>query len=205
MCSVGESFLIAHAEGPSFGHLSIGTSSLVAFDGLYVCNFTSPADLENITQIEVYLATDGTTARAVLYSDNKGAPNVLLAESAETIVVGTSGTWVSFNVSYTGTPNTIYWIGAILYNAGRVYYSPGVSGRTIYSTFVTDTPRVFTPENISPASDLSVYAVYAPSTTPAASDQSFNWSKTLFLMIAILGLVAGGILELVYLRTKKKK
>jgi hypothetical protein len=203
--SVGYPFWFAKAATSSFGHTSIGTSSTASFNGLYVCNFTSPPDLENITQIEIYLATDGTTARAVIYSDNNGTPDILLAESEETSVVGTSGKWVSFKFSYAGTPNTTYWLGAILHNGGVFYYSAGVSGRAVYFSFVTDTPSVFPYGNVSPATDLSVYAFYTPSAAPIVPDQNFNWVQMLLLLIAILGLIIGAILRIVYPKINKKK
>jgi hypothetical protein len=202
---VGESSLSVQAAGSSFGYVSVGSSNKSTFGGLYVSNFTSPPALGNITQIQVYLATGGTPAKAVIYSDNNGAPDALLAKSDETSLTGTSGSWVTFSVSYSGSPNTVYWLGVVLVNAGTYYYSSGGNGRAIYSASETDTPNTLPSGNISLEDGLSVYAIYDPSSAPASSEPNFNMVQTLILLVAVVGLIVVAILAVVYLKTKKNK
>jgi hypothetical protein len=202
---VCESSLFVQAAGSSFGYVSVGSSNKSTFGGLYVSNFTSPPDLGNITQIQVYLATGGTPAKAVIYSDKNGAPDALLAKSDETSITGTSGSWVSFSVSYAGSPNTVYWLGVVLVNAGTYYYSSGVSGRAVYSASETGAPSTFPSGNISLEDGLSIYAVYDPSLAPASSEPNFNLVQTLLLLVAVVGLIVLAILAVVYLKTKKNK
>jgi hypothetical protein len=200
---VGESSLSVQAAGSSFGYVSVGSSNKSTFGGLYVSNFTSPSDLGNITQIQVYLATGGTHAKAVIYSDNNGAPDTLLAKSDETSITGTSGSWITFNVSYAGSPIKVYWLGVVLVNAGTYYYSSGVSGRAIYSASETDAPNTLPSGNISIEDGLSVYAVYDTSLAPSSSEPNFNFVQILFLLVAVVGLIVLAILAVVYLKTKK--
>ena len=195
-----------NAASASFGHVNVGSSNNSTFGGLFVCNFTSPQDLGNITQIEAYLATGGTLAKAVIYSDTNGAADVLLAQSAQINVDGTAGTWVSFDVSYAGSPNTVYWLGVLLVNAGTYYYSPGVAGRAIYSASAPDAPDQFLAGTANQTDDLSVYAVYtpAPLQTPEPTDQGFGWLATPLLWIAVAGIIIVGIVAIVYFAAKKR-
>ena len=196
---------LAFAASSSFGLVSIGDSSQATFGGIFVSNFTSPADLGNITQIDVYLATGGTLAKAVIYSDHGGAPDALLAQSSEVTVDGTSGRWVSFDVSYMGKPNTTYWLGVLFSSAGTYYYASGVGGKTLYSASASDAPSMFTEGTANLNEDLSVYAVYTPSTAsaPLPNGQGTNWVQTLLLVIAVAGLIVAAAIATLAIRRRK--
>jgi hypothetical protein len=191
-----------NAAQPSFGHVSVGSSSKASFGGLYVCNFTSPTNLGNITQIETYLATGGSSMKAVIYSDNNGAPDVLLAESSEVRQEGTSGKWITFDVSYSGTPNTVYWMGIILLEAGTYYYTSGVSGKAVYFSSESEATNAFPQTNFYPGEDMSIYASYLPTTSATA--QLPDWTQTVLIWVAIAGLVTAALLAIIFFKAKNR-
>ena len=193
--------LTVHATSPSFGYVGVGDSNSATFGGVYVANFTSPPNLWNITQIKVYLATGGASAKAVIYSDNQGKPESLLTESSEVSQSGTSGTWVSFDVSYVGSPDTVYWLGIVFLNAGTYYYGSGVSEKTIYSAPLSDTLNPFLAGQSSPTNELSIYAVYTP--TSSALDQNTPWLQTILFWTVIAGLIIAAVAVAVVARAKK--
>jgi hypothetical protein len=189
-----------HAESPSFGYVGAGDSNSATFGGVYVTNFTSPPNLGNITQIKAYLATGGASVKAVIYSDNEGKPENLLTESSEVSQSGTSGTWVSFNVSYVGSPDTVYWLGIVFLNAGTYYYGSGINEKTIYAAPLSDTLNPFPAGQSAPTNELSIYAVYTPSTP---SDQNTTGLQTILLGTVIAGLIIAAIAVAVVARAKK--
>jgi hypothetical protein len=157
--------LTVYAAPETFGATSVGNSNASTFGGLYVSNFTSPSNFGTITQITVYLATGGTSAEAVIFSDNNGRPGSLLAASSEVYQEGTSGSWVDFPVTYTGTPSAVYWFGILFFDAGTYYFATGVIGEAIYynSTSPGPTaPSTFPSGSFSPTNELSAYATYTP-------------------------------------------
>jgi hypothetical protein len=195
----------AFAASSSFGLVSVGDSSQATFGGIIVSNFTSPADLGNITQINVYLATGGTSAKAIIYSDHNGTPDALLTQSSEVTVDGTSGRWVSFDVSYIGKPNTTYWLGVLLSSAGTYYYASGVGGKALYSVSASDAPITFAAGTANLNEDLSVYAVYTPSTAsaPLPNDHGGGWVQTLLLAIAVAGVIVAAVATALVIRGRK--
>ena len=157
------------ATSETFGATSVGNSNASTFGGVYVSNFTSPPNFGTLTQISVYLATGGTSAEAVIFSDNNGRPASLLAASSEVYQEGTSGRWVNFPVKYAGTPNTAYWLGILFFDAGTYYFATGVSDEAIYSNSTspgTVAPSTFPSGSYSSTNELSAYATYIPHGEP---------------------------------------
>jgi hypothetical protein len=193
------------AASSSFGLVSAGDSGQATFGGIFVSNFTSPADLGNITQINVYLATGGTQAKAVIYSDHNVAPDALLTQSSEVTIDGASGRWVSFDVSYMGKPNTTYWLGVLLSSAGTYYYASGVDGKTLYSASASDAPNTFAAGTANLNEDLSIYAVYttATSSAPLPNGQDNGWVQTLLLIIAVAGVIVAVVAAALVVRGRK--
>jgi hypothetical protein len=191
--------LTVNAASSSFGYLDVGDSNSVTFGGVYVTNFTSPSNLGNITQIRAYLATGGTSAKAVIYSDNQGKPENLLTESSEVSQTGTSGTWVSFDVSYVGSPDTVYWLGIVFLNAGTYYYGSGASEKTIYSAPLSNTLNPFPAGQSAQTNELSIYAVYTPI---ISSDQNTELQTILFGTV-IAGLIIAAVAVAVIVKSKK--
>jgi len=200
---VGGSSLSGNATLKIFGYASVGNSNKETFGGIYLSNFTSPSRFGTISQISVYLATGGTSAKAVIYSDNNGKPGSLLAASAEAYQSGTSGRWVDFPVSYTGTPNTVYWIGILFSNAGTYYFATGVSDKAIYSASQPTATNMFPLGSSSPTCQLSVYATYTSS--PTSPSQTIEWVPTLLYLIVIMGLIIAAVLAILLVNARKKE
>lgn len=200
---VGGSSLSGNTTSEIFGYASIGNSNKATFSGIYLSNFTSPSKFGTISQISVYLATGGTSAKAVIYSDNNGKPGSLLAASAEIYQSGTSGRWVDFPVSYTGTPNTVYWLGVLFSNAGTYYFDTGVSDRAIYSTTQSTATTTLPLGSFSPSCQLSVYATYTSS--PTSPSQPVEWVPTLLYLIVIMGLIIAAVLAILLVKARKKE
>jgi hypothetical protein len=191
------------ATTSSFGKINVGTSSASTFGGIIVCNFTSPADLGDITSVEAYLSTGGTTAKAVIYSDSNGKPDALLAQSESVEVEGTGGRWVSFEVSCPGIPGGLYWLGVVLDNAGSYYYAPDAAGKAIYTTTTTNPINPFPTENSVTNSNLSVFANYTPAEGPSGASNDQNWLAWIFVGIAIAGVAVAVVLTAIVVRGKK--
>ncbi len=191
-----------HAATSSFGSVSVGTSNSATFGGIVVCNFTGPSDLGTITSVEVYLSTGGTTARAVIYSDSDGKPDVLLAQSEAVTVEGTSGEWVTFDVSYPGIRGGLYWLGVALDSAGTYFYAPNTAGKAIYLTTTTDSLNPFPSENSVTNSNLSVFANYTPAESSNGSGQDAGWLEWVLLGVAIVGVAIAAVLAVITLRKK---
>jgi hypothetical protein len=187
----------------NFGYASVGDSNASSFGGVFASNFTSPPNIGDIIQIRVYLATGGAQAKAVLYADDNGRPYTLLGESDVVTIEGTSGNWTLFNVAYSGAPNTVYWLGIVLENAGTYYYSTNATEQAIYSAPLSDTLNPIPQGNFIQGNELSIYAVYkaAPS---QPSDQSSNLALPL-LIVALAGLAVAGIIAVVAVMRRKKK
>lgn len=200
---VGWSSLSGNATSEIFGYASVGNFNNETFGGIYLSNFTSPSKFGTISQISVYLATGGTSAKAVIYSDNNGRPGSLLAASGEVYQSGTSGRWVAFPVSYTGTPNTDYWIGILFSNAGTYYFATGVSDKAIYFTSQPTATNTFPLGSSSPTCQLSVYATYTSS--PTSPSQTIEWVPTLLYLIVIMGLIIAAVLAILLVNARKKE
>jgi hypothetical protein len=198
----GSSFPVQAATF-NFGHANIGDSNAATFSGVYISNFTSLLNIGDITQISAYLATGGTFAKAVIYADYNGRPYTLLAESAQIRINGTSGEWVNFNISYRGTPNTVYWLGVVFQNAGTYYYSSGVEEHAIYFAPLSDMLNPFPTGNYTKGTEMSIIAIYTPTDVPDTNQSS--WLQTGLLWTAITGLIIAAVIAfLIVVRTKKK-
>ena len=202
-----------YAAPETFGAVSVGNSNVSTFGGLYVSNFTSPSNFGNITQISVYLATGGTSAEAVIFSDNNGRPGRLLGASSTVYQEGTSGSWINFPVTYNGTPNTVYWFGILFFDAGTYYFAKGVSGEAIYSnsTFPGQAaPSTFPSGSYSPTDELSAYATYiphgehSPTATPRLSLSPSGLStETIYEIVAAA--IVSVLIAAVVMMVKRKK
>jgi hypothetical protein len=197
--------LNAQSTTSTFGTVNVGSSSTTTFGGIITSNFTSPLDLANITAIKVYLATGGTTAKAVIYADNGSSPGILLTESAPINVEGTSGAWVTFDLSYDGIPETQYWLGVVLSSASSYYYAENVTGKGMCSGPLSNTINSF-PTPISVGKNaLSVYAIYNPITATPQPNQTQEWISLALVLIAVIGVIFAIILAVAILLRKGKK
>jgi hypothetical protein len=205
--------LTVYATSETFGATSVGNSNASTFGGLYVSNFTSPSNFGTVTQVSVYLTTGGTSAEALIFSDNNGRPGSLLAASSEVYQGGTSGSWVNFPVTYTGTPNAVYWFGILFFDAGTYYFATGVSGKAIYSNSTSPgpaAPSTFPSGSSIGTSELSAYATYIPigesipTTTPGLGPSpSGLTTETIYATVAAVVVIV--LIALVLMILKRKK
>ena len=191
----------AATSSASFGYAQIGTSSNSTFQGLYISNFTSPGDVGNITRIEIYTATGGCTAQAVIYSDDNGAPVALLYASSPENVEATTGNWISFNVNYTALPKFNYWIGVIFQSAATYYYTPSVNQTATFSASTTMATDLCPSGTTTPGSALSIYAVYAPTQKVT---QGTPWFQTALFWIIIIGAILAIIFTAAFAANRRK-
>jgi hypothetical protein len=195
--------LPVHAAAGNFGYASIGDSSTSSFGGIYASNFTSPPNIGAITQIRAYLATGGASAQAVIYADDNGKPYALLANSSTINVEASNGTWTTFDVSYAGTPNTVYWLGIVLDNAATYYYSTRATEQAIYEAPLSDTLNPMPQGNSTKGMELSIAAIYTPTQNPEGSGET-PW--TMYLgWIAIAGLIIAVVLTVAVVVQRKNK
>jgi hypothetical protein len=113
----------------TFGKTTDGANVTTAsIDGKSVSSGT-PASSGVATKLTLrtWLSAGITTAKGVIYSDNAGAPDALLATSDEVTVSNTSEAEVDFPLSggnqisvVSGTP---YWIGILYKDPGTATYS----------------------------------------------------------------------------------
>jgi hypothetical protein len=190
-----------HAVEGSFGYASIGDSSTSTFGGIYVSNFTSPPNIGDITQIRAYLATGSTSAQAVIYADDNGKPYTLLANSSTITVEATNGIWTSFDISYTGTPNTVYWLGIVLNNAATYFYSTHATEQAIYEAPLSDTLNPVPQGNFTQGLELSIAAVYTPVQTTEEASGIGNY----LVWIIVAGLAIAVILAVAVVVQRKNK
>jgi hypothetical protein len=195
----------ACASDFAFGNQNQGVYNASTFGGTFVSNFISPSDLGTITQIQVYLATGGANATAVVYSDSNGKPDALLATSGPVNLAGTAARWVSFEISYMGTPNTVYWLGIVFQNAGTYYYTD-VGGKTIYTATKTEAPSQFPAGTPDQARSLSIYAVYTPaaSSTPNQGGVS-DWMRSTFFWVIIFGVAVAVAVLVAFMVLRRKQ
>ena len=186
-----------------FGYSTVGDFNRATFGGIYLTNFTSPSNFGTITHIIAYLSTGGTSLKTVIYSDNNGTPGNLLAESEGVYQEGTSGRWIDFPVSYTGAPNRVYWLGILFSSAGTYYFATGVKDKTIYSCSQTVATDVFPIGSSSPSNQLSIYAVYMPSSPQSLADSTASAETLLFVSVTIALIIAVALSILIF-KTRKK-
>lgn len=193
------SFSLTYGEMNTFGYTGASDSNSSTFGGLYVSNFTSPSDLGNITQISAFIATGGTSAEAVIYSDDNGKPNTLLAQGNQVPVSGASGTWINFPIVYSGVPNTPYWLGILFLSSGTYFYATGKAGYAICSAVSSgsELPELFSNATLYSGNEMRIYAAFSsqnasPQTNPLKQfvERYLLWVVIIGLMIALLVVVA---------------
>jgi len=90
-------------------------------------NFTTPANMGNVTKISIYLngPTEGSIVRAVIFADEpdnyfpQGSKPI--AQSTEVIIVNSiKGQWYNFTFNFPLNQNTAYWLG--FYSGGYTRY-----------------------------------------------------------------------------------
>ena len=122
-----------------YGKTTIGASSeTIAAVTKRFCKFTAPADIGELDSITVYAnrtATgSGYAIDGAVYTDNAGAPNALVANSAIQInanIARNAAAWYSVNyvTKPTLTPSAVYWLGLLATKASVTYFDAGTTGQ----------------------------------------------------------------------------
>jgi hypothetical protein len=204
---LGTSFSLAHCETSTFGYTGVSDSNASTFGGLYVSNFTSPADLGNITQITAFIATGGTLAKAVIYSDNNGKPNALLAQSSQVSVSGASGTWINFPIIYSGESNTPYWLGILFLSSGTYFYASGKEGFATCSAVSSDSdpPQLIPNATVYSGNEMRIYAAFSSQNTQPQSNLLKQFVEGYLLWVVIIGLIIASLTVVAVLNSRIKQ
>ena len=198
-CSVAKA--LASTSTASFGYAQIGNLSNSTFQGLYLSNFTSPGDVGNITRIEIYMATGGCTAQAVMYSDVDGAPVALLYVGSAVNVGATTGGWISFDFNYTALPKFSFWIGVVFQSAATYYYTSNVNETAIYSSSTPMAANLCPSGSVIAGDALSVFAVYTPTVKANSGTASY---QTLLIWIIVVGIILAIIIAAASVLSRQK-
>ncbi len=146
---------------PTFGYTSIGgTDTSGSGDYLSGCKFTA-SDAGTISSLSLYSYLAGPVNGVVgIYSDNAGAPDAKLAQSAEQ-AFSTSPAWNVFPVSYSHAASTVYWLADSEDGSYRYYYDTGTANQHAYQTITYSATMLasFSPSGYV-AEVVSFYATY---------------------------------------------
>lgn len=203
--SSNSSYLV-RAQTATFGYAGSWDSSATTFGGLYLSNYTSPPNLGNITQISAFIATGGTSIKAVIYSDHNGQPGILLAQSNQVSVPGTSGVWVNFPIAYSGTPNTSYWLGILFLGSGTYFYATGKVDFAICGlpSSSSELPEKFSNATFYSGNELRVYAAFSPQTKEQPKSNSIQYFFENYLpWVVIIGLIIALLLTIAVLKSRR--
>jgi hypothetical protein len=200
------SFSLAYGEMNTFGYTGGSDSNSSTFGGLYVSNYTSPSDLGNITQVSAFIATGGTSAKAVIYSDDNGKPNTLLAQSNQVSVSGTSGTWINFPIVYSGVSNTPYWLGILFLSSGTYFYATGKPGCVLCSAASSgpEPPESFSNATLYSGNEMRIYAAFSSQNTPPQSNPLKQFVENYLQWVVIIGLIIALLIVVAVLTSRSK-
>lgn len=174
-----------------FGNNTVGKemSSLVDPKTYTLCNYTTPRDMGNISQISIYLVgvPEGSTVRAVIFENEpdakfpKGGEPV--AQTTEPIKVKSiKGQWYNFTINYQARQNTTYWLGYYSEECTRYYFDENTLHLTVTSEQKIDEQQwIPVSWHFKEKTTLSLYAIYTtadpkpdPTPTNAESDPDYS-------------------------------
>lgn len=166
---------------PTFGYTSIGgtADNGVYKNYCYVCQFTNNAGAGTVTKITGYVggAWGGANAdvNAVIYNDNAGTTNNLLASSVTTDLPATAA-WVDFTVSAIVSDSTIYYLGLAVANIAdaKGYYDSGAANQWRRSNAGYPAPNPFTGPSQTAARIYSFYATIEAAANPESVSLELN-------------------------------
>lgn len=152
----------------NYGKDTIGANYLSSLAGWKrFCKFTSPADIGEVDTIGAYLDRTSTgggyAVTGGIYTDNAGAPDALVADSAIQLssnISRNSPNWytVDYSVKPVLQPDTVYWLG-VHFEKGSclIYYDAGDSNQ-----FATSLGDSYT-DGLSDPFGSANYSAYAMS------------------------------------------
>jgi len=186
-----------------------------------LCNFTTPLDMGNITQINIYLVgvPEGSQVKAAIFANEPdthypqaGQP---IAESNQTQTVKSiTGQWYSFPINYHAHQNATYWIGYYSEGYTRYFFNQNTTQLTVTSQPKEDGSQWLPVSwHYRGNSTMSLYAHYTtadpePHPTPSVTDNSvidINDSAKGTGDIAFVSVIMFGEFSIVLLNQKSKK
>jgi len=134
-----------------------------------LCKFTATED-GSITQLSVHCKSTGLSDfKFVIYSDNAGTPDALLAQSSGGSL-DTIFAWRTLSISYSFTNGEVMHFGLIANDYIITKYDTGSTNQftEILPAFNYPTPTDPASVNYQADAVLSIYADYTPSALPAS-------------------------------------
>jgi hypothetical protein len=150
---------------PTFGYTSIGASQ-GNNGGVYLvaCKANMPEN-GTITEMQAYFGCSSSgNAKTVLYSDNGGTPNALLATSYELAISAGNG-WRIFTISHVNSGGSVQlWLAPFANITLLPNYDSGDAHRMAYDQMTYATfPNPF----VEDGNAAQIYSIYATYTTGA--------------------------------------
>jgi hypothetical protein len=204
-----------------FGYSTVGkeVSSQQAPKTITLCNYTTPPYPGTIVQISIYLKgiPEGSHVKAVIFTNEPqahfpqgGEP---VAQSPDNLTVtSTTGEWYNFQMNYSASQNTVYWLGYYSDNYTQYFFDPSNNSISITSQ-PKDENSSWLPVGWSyqGKSIMSLNALYTstnpqPSSTSGRPDSTASESSLSFQDIIFVLLIIGAESAIVLtLRTREKK
>lgn len=175
---------------PNYGKDTIGGSNeALAVDDKRACKFTAPSDIGGVDSISAYLNRTGTGSgyaiRGGIYTDNAGAPDALVANSAIEInanIARNAPAWysVSYVTKPTLTPGAVYWLCVQAAKASVTYFATGAAGqeKDADDAYSDDLENPFGAVNNTHAHEQSIYVSYTAGVTHQLAGVSAGVSTT---------------------------
>ncbi len=197
-------------------------ASLVEPKTYTLCNFTTPLDMGNITEINIYLigVPEGSQVKAAIFANEPdthypkaGQP---IAESNQTLTAKSiTGQWYNFTINYHAHQNTTYWIGYYSEGYTRYFFNENTTQLTVTSQPKEDGSQWLPVSwHYTGKSTMSLYALYTtadPEPLPTPVDNSVldnsatNYKDSGTGDIAFVSVIMFGEFGIVLLNQKSKK
>ena len=109
----------------TFGYTSVGASTADEYTGAKAgVKYTLSENTSDMTQISLYTVTNAVDGKVVVYTDNAGVPNTLIASNTTGTTCQTNN-WTTFSIT-TGAQNAgDYWVFYKFSGTQQVKYDSG--------------------------------------------------------------------------------
>jgi hypothetical protein len=147
----------------TIGYTTIGSTYFYTqpTDEINLIKFTAPANAGNIYKLtaRVYTTSGTANVKFLIYSDNAGAPDSLLATSSP-IQVNTTEQWVTQGINYSFSASQVLWLGHVS-DADIIFDGDNGSFKQLAykaSSYASPASTITTPTYLS--EEHSIYATY---------------------------------------------
>jgi hypothetical protein len=197
------------------------TSSLPAPKTITLCNYTTPPDTGNITQISICLTgiPEGAQVKAVIFPNDPDSnmPKVgdPLLQTDALNITSASSEWYNFKMNFAASQNTVYWLGYYSDNYNKYYFDTNSDHISLTSQIKDENSPLFPVLSwrYQGKTIMSLYAQYTiadpqPTPTPSKTDSTISgipglgqsFQDTVFVLI-----VMGAEFTIVVTGQKNKK